>query len=127
MPANSVPSPTRLDRFAPTSPSGCGASAALSNGADAGSTVISEPRSSTGPQRYPAQGLVSATFSSPSVRRPQRRGLTSRVGTPLRSSPLTRPEAGCIATYGAWALIRVTCSTPSASVTWSRDRVPCPS
>ena len=127
MPANSAPPPVRRDRLDPTRPSGCGASAALSNGADAGSTLISAPCSSTGPQRYPAQGLVSATRSSPSVRRPHRRGLTSSTGTPSRTSPPTRPDAGCRATYGAWALMRVTCSTPSASVTSSRERVPWPS
>ena len=51
MPANSVPEPTRRDRCAPTSPSGCGASARESNGAVSGSTRISWPTSVAGPHR----------------------------------------------------------------------------
>ena len=92
MPANSAPPPVRATGARRPDPAAAAPRRAMSNGADAGSTLISAPCSSTGPQRYPAHGLVSATRSSPSVRRPQRRGLTSSTGTPSRTSPPTRPD-----------------------------------
>ena len=49
IPANSVPLPTRLDRWAPTSPSGCGASAVESYAAACGHTVSCWAPSRTGP------------------------------------------------------------------------------
>ncbi len=48
---NSVPSPGRRERWAPTRPSGCGASARESNGARTGSTSSRLPATVTGPQR----------------------------------------------------------------------------
>ena len=65
MPASSEPLPLRRERFAPTRPSGCGASARESYGAVIGSTRTCWPSCATGPNRKPAQRVYSATFSSP--------------------------------------------------------------
>ena len=113
IPANSDPSPRRRERLAPTSPTGCGASAFESNGAVVGNDQISLPTTRTGPKRKPPQVLVRPTFSSPTRRRPQRRGLTSSAGALPSNRPPTAPLAGCSATCGAAPITRVTCSTSS--------------
>ena len=85
-------------------------------------------RAAPGPSGSRPRPLVSATFSSPRIRRPQRRGLTSTPGPgPSASMQAADPAVGgCIATYGAGAATRVTCSASSASSTTSRTGCPGP-
>ena len=127
IPSNSVPLPTRRERCRPTRPSGCGTSARVSYGAVLGSTTRLVSGRCTGPQRQPAHGLVSATRSAPTARRPQRRGLKAMVGSPSSAREPTVPYVGEAATWAARAATRVTCSTPARSSTSRRDVAPCPS
>ena len=127
IPSNSVPLPIRRDRCRPTRPSGCGTSARLSYGAVCGSTLNPCSGMSTGPQRQPAQALVSATRSAPMTRRPHRRGLNSSVGQAVAHQRPHGAGRRLVATCGAGAATRVTCSTPVRSSTTSREVVPWPS
>ena len=135
-PANSLPSPERVERYRPTRPS-CGRGEAPVSNTPGTGRVTNERGVVTVDQRYAAHGETATTWTRSIVRTPHR---VDRTGSSIEAWPpsadaVTTPLLGRVSTQVSWSSTatarstsadpsiepRHTVASPSRSVVWPSE------